>query len=342
MSIKVLLCWFAVTVVVVAVVPLRLGAWGSRGHVVINRVAVQALPDDGPVFLKAREEWIAQTGPLPDNWRDPAEPFVKIVEDPNHHWYKEAFAFLKTIPRSRYEFVIALHEQYLRVGDNLSGERLMLPNIFAGTLPYEAVEVYERLKATMRLYRRQRVQAPGTRHFPDVSFTEEDLAFLAGWLGHYIGDGAQPQHDSVNVSGWRLSNPNGYTTDPSIHARFETEYLELLSVTPDDVRPLVRPARVIDDPFEEILAHLDRSAARVEEVYRLDKEGAFRNRLHAAAKSLVLKQLAAASELLRDLLYTAWIESATPLSLRTPATDPTDRANPRYNPATGSAPAIKP
>ncbi len=75
--------------------------WGERGHVLINRLAVQLLPDDGPVFLKAHEEWIAHPGPVPDRWRAAAEPFVKIMEDANHHWYRETFSFLKVIPRSR-------------------------------------------------------------------------------------------------------------------------------------------------------------------------------------------------------------------------------------------------
>src|SRR5262245_2984403 len=84
-----------VAIIVIAVVCSQqaIQGWGWRAHVVINQLAVQNLPDDGPVFLKAHAEWIAQTGPLPDTWRDAADPFLKIVEDPNHHWYKEAFAF---------------------------------------------------------------------------------------------------------------------------------------------------------------------------------------------------------------------------------------------------------
>jgi len=45
---------------------------------------------------------------LPDTWRGASEPYSKIFEDPNHGWFKEQFAFLETIPRSRYEFVLRL------------------------------------------------------------------------------------------------------------------------------------------------------------------------------------------------------------------------------------------
>ena len=334
--------WLTIALVgVLCVSSEALHGWGERGHLLVNRLAVQALPDDGPVFLRSHEEWIAQTGPVPDTWRQPADPFLKIIEDPNHHWYKEALSFLKEIPRSRYEFVVAMYREFLKVGDSPNGERLLLPNVFAGTLPYEATEIYERLKAGMRVYRMQEARNPRTRYYPDTRFTENDLAFYMEWLGHYIGDGSQPLHVTIHGDGWKGPNPNGYATD-RIHIRFETEYLELIGISADDVRPLVGPARVVSDPFDAVLAHLDRSAARVEELYRLEKAGAFKDASNTGAKNLVATQLAAAAQLLRDLVYTAWVESAKPLPSVTPSTDPLDRANSRFNPATGSAPAPSP
>ena len=310
--------------------------WGVRGHTVINRLAVQSLPEDGPVFLKANEEWIAQRARIPDTWRQPSEPFLKIIEDPNHHWYKEEFAFLKQIPRSRYEFVLAVYDEYLKIKDK-DPERAKLTNVhWTGTLPYAATETYERLKSGMRIYREQKAAGQDTR------YTELDLAFYMGWLGHYIGDGAQPLHDSINSDGWKIANPKGYTTDPSIHGRFESAYVDLLAVGVDDLHPLVGPAQAIADPFEAVLAHLDRSATHMEEVFQLDKEGAFKDKANPAAKKLVFTQLAAASQLLRDLVYTAWIESGKPVPPRSRSTEPNNPSHPRYNPATGSAPAGKP
>jgi hypothetical protein len=42
---------------------------------------------------------------------------------------------------------------------------------------------------------------------------------------------------------------------------------------------------------------------------------------------------------LRDLAYTAWIESAKPIPRISPTDQQQNSDNPRYNPATGSAPA---
>src|SRR5262245_17890631 len=89
--------------------------WGQRGHNSINRAAVRSIPDDGPVFLKNYEEWISYLSTIPDSWRNAMDPFAKMLEDPNHGWFKEQFAFMKSIPRSRYEFVLALYDEYKKL-----------------------------------------------------------------------------------------------------------------------------------------------------------------------------------------------------------------------------------
>src|SRR5215831_3686231 len=54
-------------------------------------------------------------GPVPDTWRSPSEPYLRISEDPNHGWYTEQFDFIKEIPRSRTEFTLRVYDEYLRV-----------------------------------------------------------------------------------------------------------------------------------------------------------------------------------------------------------------------------------
>ena len=126
------------------------GAWGPRGHTIANLAAVDAMPADGPTFLKEFRDWIGQTGPLPDAWRGISEPYSKIFEDPNHGWFKEQFSFMTSIPRNRYEFVLRLYDEYLRIKDT-DPERASLTNIrWTGTMPYAAAENYDRMKSAMR------------------------------------------------------------------------------------------------------------------------------------------------------------------------------------------------
>jgi len=308
------------------------GGWGPRGHQASNRAAVDGIPSDGPVFLANYREWIAQTGPLPDSWRGASEPYSKLFEDPNHGWFKEQFSFMKAIPRSRYEFVLALYDEYLRI-KAIDPERAKLTNVrWTGTLPYAAMENYDRIKSAMRTYRQQVASKQ------DTKFIEQDIAFYTGWLGHYTADGAQPLHDTIHHDGWQGPNPKSYTTDPRMHGRFESQFVELIHLTETDLSPLMTKPQGLSDPFEAVLHHLDDASTHVEEVYILDKAGAFADAKNEEAAKLAKTQLAKASSLLRDLVYTAWVESAKAPG-RQP--NPVDSKTPGYNPATGTVPPAK-
>src|SRR5215472_5721394 len=326
----------AIPIMAICAVALLTGGWGARGHQSANRAAVRALPTDGPVFLKEHEDWIAKTGPVPDSWRGNTEPYSKLFEDPNHGWFEEQFAFLTEIPRSRYEFVLRLYDEHLRIRWK-DPDRAALTNVrWTGTLPYAAMENYDRMKAAMRLYRR----AEGA----DAKYLAQDIAFYMGWLGHYTADGAQPLHDSIHHDGWQGPNPKQYTTDPRVHGRFETAFVDLIGLTESDLAPLMAKAKLLEDPFAAILAHLDEAYLHVEEVYILDKAGALADKNCEPATRLVRTQLAKAAALLRDLVYTAWVESAKPAAARGTESNPVSRAHPRYNPETGTAspgPAVK-
>jgi hypothetical protein len=314
------------------------GGWGPRGHESANTAAVRGIPSDGPVFLRQYEDWIAKTGPVPDSWRGNTEPYSKIFEDPNHGWFKEQFAFMETIPRSRYEFVLRLYDEYLRIRET-DPERAALTNVrWTGTMPYAAMENYDRMKSAMRLYRRAAADdSPESK--AQARFLAQDIAFYMGWLGHYTADGAQPLHDTIHHDGWLGPNPKQYTTDPRVHGRFETQFVELIQLTSGDLVPLMEKPRVLDDPFAAFVGHLDDAATHVEEVYQLDKSGALADKTNEPAAKLVRTQLAKAAALLRDLTYTAWIESAKPPAAGSaPEANPINRANPRYNPETGTAP----
>jgi len=97
---------------------------------------------------------------------------------------------------------------------------------------------------------------------------------------------------------------------------------------------------VLDDPFDAVLAHLDDAGRHVEQVYQLDASSALTDAAHADARGLVKRQITRAAALLRDLAHTAWVRSAERPTF-TPADNPTLQAHPRFNPATGSAPAAR-
>jgi hypothetical protein len=328
----------------------RVWAWGVRGHQMANRAAVESIPSDGPAFLEHSIDWIVATGPLPDSWRGVGTPDSKIFEDPNHGWFREQFSFMKTIPRSRYEFVLEVYDEYRRIKTAEPQNAEWMNVRWTGTLPYAAMENYDRMESAMRAYRKL-ISDPSPEAKANAAFLEQDIAFYMGWLGHYTADGEQPLHDTIQHDGWQGPNPNHYTTDPRIHGRFESQFVDLIHVTDADLTPLMGKPTVLADPFATILEYLGDSSTHVEEIYQMDQRGAFSNPNDAQAKQLVTRQLAKAATLLRDLTYTAWVESGkpTPPERRqdgscavSPCGDavanPIYPSAPSYNPATGSAP----
>jgi len=331
-------------------------AWGFRGHTLANLAAVERIPQDGPMFLKEQKAYIGHLGIIPDNWRGISEPFLAISEDSNHSWYTEGFDFIPAPPRSRTEFILRVHDEYLRVSKS-DADRAKLLNIrYTGLEAYSIMEGYERMKAGMRLYRNvtepdQHFRTDIAKLFAGISpvFQDaarvkqmllNDIAFYMGWTGHYAADTAMPLHDSIHHDGWSGDNPKGYTRDPNIHERFESEYVDLIAATESEVLQYVpKEPRYLDDPWPAVLQYSLDSRNFVEDVYRVDLRGGFKNKQDKEARESVYKRIAAGAGFLRDLAYTAWIDSAKPVPAVKPIDEPENPENPRYNPATGSAPA---
>lgn len=107
---------------------------------------------------------------------------------------------------------------------------------------------------------------------------------------------------------------------------------------PEDFAKKVKAPKRLTDPFAAILDHLNEAFSHVEEVYELDKSGALTDKDNQPARELVYERLASGAQLLRDLAYTAWIESEQPFRFNRQGGNPIDPKGPLYNPATGSAP----
>jgi hypothetical protein len=269
----------------------------------INRLAGAALPPDVPAFLRSPEGLSALEyfGPEPDRWRSPAEPELNAAQAPEHFIDLEWADLAGPIPRRRYDFIRALAAAQPAHADiPLTPEKV-------GLQPFVTVEVYERLKAAMREYRGLKAANADTKP------VECEIAFLAGWLGHYVGDGSMPLHTSIQYNGWVGPNPNGYTTEHKIHAIFESDYVKA-NVKPGDVAPLVAPRpKLLGDVFAEYVAYLRHSNTLVEKVYQLEKAGGFAGGGTEDGKAMVDERLAAGATELRDMIYTAWIRSAEPV-----------------------------
>ena len=272
-------------------------AWGNEGHRLINKLAASTLPADVPAFLRSQTaiDEIEYLGPEPDRWRSKAEPELNAAQSPEHYIELELADALGPLPHKRLDFEAKVFA---------AGQR---PETI-GLQPWETDEVWERLKAAMRDYRT--LQAAGQ----DTKGVEAAIIFYAGWLGHYVGDGSQPLHVTVKYNGWVGPNPNGYTTEHQIHWQFEGPFVAA-NIHAPEVQAKMTPPKVIEgDMFDAYVAYLRHSATYVEKVYQLYKAGGFDGAGTPESRDFTAARMADGASMLRDMIYTAWIDSAQPVT----------------------------
>ena len=282
--------------------------WGNEGHTWINSVAARATPPDMPCFFGRSVAELAYLGPEPDRWRNPAEAALKYSQEPDHFIDLERISWLDPLPRDRYQFYRLLYEKRATITDHPDD---YLPE-HVGLQPYITIEVFGRLKAAFREYRILK-QA----HKP-TGPVQQAIVFYAGWLGHYVADGSQPLHTSIQYNGWVGPNPKGYSTQHTIHWQFESTYVAA-NITPGDFAGLVHAPTRLSDPFKQYMDYLKQSNSLVENVYQLEKDGGFNGKGSPEAFRFTTGRLAAGSQMLLDLWYTAWLDSVPAASAPAPA-----------------------
>jgi hypothetical protein len=278
--------------------PAAAHAWGDEGHRMVNRLAASSLPSDVPEFLRSKDAvaLIEYLGPEPDRWRSQAESELSSAQAPEHFIDLEPADALGPLPHKRFDFLAKVYA----AGQNPSK---------IGLQPWEATEVWERLKAALRTYRQLSAEHKSTRE------VEQSVLFYAGWLGHYVGDASQPLHTTIQYNGWTGPNPNGYTTEHKIHWQFEGDFVKANEQVLDAgaKAKLTAPHVIEGDIFDQYVAYIRHSATYVEKVYQLDKAGGFTGAGSAESRDFTAERLAAGASMLRDMIYTAWVDSAQPV-----------------------------
>ncbi len=280
-------------------------SWGPEGHEYINRNAALKAPIGSagfPAFFQSQEsiQTIAYNGAEPDRWK--RFPGYNRGKGQSLAHYVN-LDVVQDFPRA-WDHIIAIQ----MIQDKGLDSRLV------GLLPYYIMETYEKLTVSFAEYRDSVKRGSSTKP------VEINILYYAGLLGHYVGDGSQPLHTTAHHHGWVGENHKGHAMDECIHRRFEVEFVR--KIKPGDfVEMLKSPAR-LHDPFAGIIDYLKKTHSYTEKVYELDKAGAF-SRPTPESLRLVKERLAAASQMLLNLWYTAWLESEEPaptwlLQVKTP------------------------
>ncbi|HUF50376.1 MAG TPA: hypothetical protein VMN60_06050 [Longimicrobiales bacterium] len=270
--------------------------WGYHGHEIAGRAAATALPAELPLFFRSATEQLAYLNPEPDRWR--GDGFRELNEAMRYDHYIDMEVIPDTVLAAldRFQYLLALKD---------SG--IANPARDAGLLPFRIVELQQRLVVEWRLWRRE--TDPAKRRM-----IEERILNDAGILGHYVTDGANPHHTSVHHNGWAAGypNPRNFTTQPGFHGRFESAYVET-HIQTRDLLPHMNPGpHELTNVRAAVLAFLGRSHARLERLYELDQQESFGPATTGAAhRDFAIERLVAGANMLRDLWWSAWRQSAT-------------------------------
>jgi hypothetical protein len=315
---------FTVVLFALALTPLL--GWDYDGHRIINKLALASLPADFPKFVRepAAAERIAFLSGEPDRWRNAPDLPLRHVNNPDHYFDFEQLGWAGLDPASasplRYEFALqfaagrAAHPGNFRPID--PGRNADRTREWPGFLPWEITEDFERLRSVFSCLRAFQ-EAGGTAS--EIANEQANAIDLMGVMGHYVGDGAQPLHDTVQHNGWVVGdNPHGFTTDPKFHAWIDGGFIARARITFDRLASQARPARSLrtdfnpgerDAMFTEVMRYLEAQNRRVEPLYQLEKSGMLRaddSPGSEKGREFIDEQLLRGGEMLGSLWLTAW------------------------------------
>lgn len=252
--------------------------WGDKGHKLITSFAMRQLPPQMK-FSDAFKSAIIEHSVDPDNRKRDDK-----TEGPKHFididFYKEFSDGIVIMSRD------SLNKLY--------GEQVVTRE---GILPWATETTFYRL-----------IQA-----FKDKD--KDKVLLYASDLAHYVGDGHQPLHATINYNG-QLTDQKG------IHARYEIEmldqYLNILGKNYDDQIPYYVnsiPSMIFNyiaeaNNYVELILSADKFASKKTDG-KFDKE--YYRLLWFKTKYITMNEINSAALSLSSLIYSAWMDAGKPI-----------------------------
>jgi hypothetical protein len=304
-------------------------AWDYEGHHAVNELALAALPTNFPAFLLTQETRarIAFLAGEPDRWRsetsfkDGTGLALGHASGPDHYIDLEDLKLYgltpETLPPLRYDFVAdiarardAHPEKFPPIDPAKDSDHTREIN---GFLPWAITENYEKLQSgfsTLATFEKY----GGTP--TEIANARQDIIYVMGLMGHFVGDASQPLHTTMYHHGWTTNNnPNHYTTSTKFHSWIDGGFFGKTGGI--DVKKLsakIHPAEKISaasDPdgiFHTSINFIVAANQLVEPLYKMDRDGKLSNKGDAGAegRAFLEGQLVKSGQLLGDIWFTAW------------------------------------
>jgi hypothetical protein len=269
---------------------------------------------------------IAYLAGEPDRWRN--EPNVRKgtglalghVNGPDHYLDLEDITLYgltpEKLPPLRYDFVAdivkareAHPERFPAIDPARDSDHT---RELSGFLPWAITENYEKLQSSFSTLAALE-KGGGTPE--EIENTRQNIIYVMGAMGHFVGDASQPLHTTKHFNGWVGDNPNHYTTEHTFHAWIDGGFFRKTGGI--DVKKLsarIHPAEkipVAGDPngiFQTAVNFVVANNQLVEPLYKLEKDGKLSDQGDGGAegRAFLEAQLVKSGQLLGNIWYTAW------------------------------------
>jgi hypothetical protein len=352
-------------------------AWDAHGHRTIAWLAMDVMQSKLPeevkkgelafVFSESGRAQVGYESGEPDRYRAINFGALKHENDPDHYIdieKLEQFGLtLSTVAPLRYEYLrdmaIAKHEHPEKVDPYSERRDMARTQEWPGFLPHAIMEHYGKLISSDR-----QIRILESLHDPkradQLTAARANVIFEMGQLAHFVGDAAQPLHTTAHHHGWVGPNPDAFTTANGFHRYIDTTVLGVHHLTYDTLKDQIAALKIdrrianTMNPWEEVIAHIQRSHDQVRPVYALQKSGDLDRE---PGKVFITERLADGGAMLGTLYAAAWEASAmktkdakefvsydeeskatpNPMDAKKPEQAAAPDAGPE-NPATGGAP----
>jgi hypothetical protein len=306
--------------------------WDYEGHRMVNQLALASLPTNFPAFVLTPEarERIAFLSGEPDRWRNTTDLTLKHFNGPDHYFDVEDLTTLgmdvHQLAPFRYEFTAQLAANRAKAAGSFaaidSSKNLDHTRELTGFLPWTITEFYAKLKSSFSYLKT--FEETGTPE--EVANARQNVLYIMGVMGHFVGDGAQPLHMTIHYNGWLGENPHHYSTNKTIHLWIDGGYLEYAGITTARLQSKVQPAAVLmqetrahpTNLFPVVLNYLLDQYKLVEPLYTLERDGKLSGRKPVTDEGyqFITGQLLKSGHMLGSIWLTAWQNSIPDTYLR--------------------------
>ena len=307
-------------------------AWDYEGHRLINQLALDTLPKNFPAFVStpAARERIGFLAGEADRWRNTPDLPLRHANGPDHFFDIELIEpyglELSQLSPFRSEFTAQLALGRAANPANFPPIDLAKDadrtKSLIGFLPWTITEYQGKLKSAFSYLKE--FETAGTPE--EIANARENIIYIMGVMGHFVGDGSQPLHTTRHHHGWVGPNPNHYSTNYSIHSWIDGGYIQQFGVDAAALRARLRPARVLSrdsgasstNVFPAVMGYLRDQFKEVEPLYKLEKAGKLSGRREKSEEghNFITGQMLRASQMLGDLWLTAWQQAPPDRFLR--------------------------